>query len=123
MASPFTTELSPEAKEKKRAYERAYYRANSQKHMARTSADRLKREFGITLVCYLAMTHLQDGKCAVCRKTPGQTSKPGMRLVVDHSHDTGKIRGLLCYNCNLLLGHARDNQDVLRSAMNYLESQ
>ena len=43
-------------------------------------------------------------------------------VVVDHCHTTGKVRGYLCYSCNTVLGLAKDNVDILKSAINYLES-
>lgn len=44
-------------------------------------------------------------------------------LHVDHDHATGKVRGVLCFNCNSILGHARDNPQVLRDLIKYLEQQ
>jgi len=58
----------------------------------------------------------QGGRCAICRNpSPG-----GKRLCVDHDHATGRIRGLLCGACNLVLGYARDSEAVLASAIQYL---
>lgn len=48
-------------------------------------------------------------------------SGQGRAFHIDHDHDTGVVRGLLCNLCNLLLGHARDQQDVLRAAIEYLD--
>lgn len=63
---------------------------------------------------------LQDGKCAICGKGPGGMSNTKKRLVVDHNHKTGKIRGLLCGSCNIGLGHFKDNVEILKSAIKYL---
>ena len=53
-----------------------------------------------------------------------QANKKGIkRLAVDHCHKTGKIRGLLCSTCNLMIGNAYDNPEILRSGANYLEAQ
>lgn len=66
----------------------------------------------------------QDHCCAVCGKHENDVDQRGhkyRRLVVDHCHTTGKVRGLLCHNCNILLGHAADNPDILQKALSYLE--
>lgn len=56
----------------------------------------------------------QSGVCAICFEAVSE------RLNVDHDHSTGKVRGLLCRRCNLLLGKALDNETILASAINYL---
>jgi hypothetical protein len=58
----------------------------------------------------------QNGVCAACFKTCSIKKN----LAVDHDHKTGKVRGLLCQNCNVALGHARENPDVLRRLAEYL---
>jgi hypothetical protein len=73
-----------------------------------------------------ALRSRQDGKCAICRKP--ETNAPGGRLAVDHDHAhcPGKIgcptcvRGLLCVNCNNLLRAARDDERILRAAIEYI---
>ena len=55
-----------------------------------------------------------DSKCAICQKSD-------LRLSVDHCHSTGQIRGWLCHNCNVGLGHFKDDTDLLRAAINYLD--
>ena len=60
----------------------------------------LKKNFGLTLEDYDNMLEYQKGMCAIC----GGVNKNGMRLAVDHNHDTGEIRGLLCQRCNTHLG-------------------
>jgi len=57
----------------------------------------------------------QKGRCAICKRT-----QEDLRLAVDHSHQTGNRRGLLCRMCNLGLGNFRDNPSALRSAIRYL---
>lgn len=58
----------------------------------------------------------QNGVCATCSVVPIE----GRKLVVDHDHRTGKVRGLLCQPCNISLGAAKDKPDVLRSLADYL---
>jgi hypothetical protein len=62
----------------------------------------LLREYGLPASVYDAMEAGQQGRCAICRRRPGG----GMKLVVDHDHVTGQVRGLLCNDCNLFLGRA-----------------
>ncbi len=76
----------------------------------------LKCKYGITLEIYEAMLKSQNGGCAICGKTDGK------RLHVDHDHATGKVRGLLCFKCNVSIGHFGDDIAVLRLAIRYLES-
>jgi len=64
---------------------------------------------------YDAMLERQGGVCAICK------GKSSGRLVVDHDHATGNVRGLLCGSCNLALGLLRDDRGRLRAAMAYLE--
>ncbi len=77
----------------------------------------LKRKYGITLEAYDAMLKEQGGVCAICK----QENKHKYPFPVDHCHTTGKIRGILCHNCNLILGNAKDNSDILRAAIGYLD--
>lgn len=82
----------------------------------RTGRDRRFREkYGISEADYLRMREQQNGLCAVCEK-------PSDLLVVDHCHDTGAVRGLLCRACNLSLGYLRDDSFNAVSAAKYLMS-
>ena len=77
----------------------------------------LKR-YGITLEQYDEIVIEQAGRCAIC--LTAEVNGKG-RFHVDHDHETGLIRGLLCNHCNWMLGHARDNTEIMRSAIRYLE--
>jgi len=59
----------------------------------------------------------QDGKCKICKIHQSELTKS---LSVDHNHSTGEARGLLCQKCNTLLGMAKDNLEILKSAIQYL---
>jgi len=76
----------------------------------------LNKQFGITLNDYNVLFEYQGGLCAVCRKPEVQ----GRSLSVDHCHTTLEIRGLLCRNCNLGIGHFKDDWNLLIKAACYL---
>lgn len=78
----------------------------------------LRRRFGITAAEYDRMLAEQGGGCALCRR-----SAPGGRwtsFAVDHCHETGRVRGLLCYFCNYALGVLGDSPESLRRAYEYV---
>jgi len=78
----------------------------------------LKRKFNLSEQDYEQMLTSQEGCCAICRQTYCST---GYRFAVDHCHVTGKIRGLLCQACNTGIGKLKDNVDLLKRAIEYLE--
>lgn len=76
----------------------------------------LKSKFGITEETYNQILIRQGNRCAICGSY--QVSK---RLAVDHNHSTGKVRGLLCVNCNLGIGSLKEDRQILENAIEYLE--
>jgi len=80
---------------------------------------RLALKYRLTPERHAEMLTAQAGCCAVCRR-PAEEST-GKVLAVDHSHETGEVRGLLCSHCNRGLGHFLDSPDLLRAAATYLE--
>ncbi len=112
-------------REKLNAYNRAYRaahpeetKASSRKQNLKQRARALPKLYGISENYYNLMLLKQDGKCAICQLPP--TDKIG-RLCVDHCHDTGFVRGLLCRKCNTGIGQFGDNPDRLAIAVAYLE--
>ncbi|MFF4697611.1 endonuclease VII domain-containing protein [Streptomyces chattanoogensis] len=79
----------------------------------RSRAGHLKRQYGIAEAQRDEMIAAQAGVCAICRKAPA--------VHVDHCHKTGKVRGVLCFNCNSALGKLGDDPDAIRRAIAYLE--
>lgn len=75
---------------------------------------RLLRLYGLTPEALADLLDEQGGLCAVCRERPAEH--------VDHDHLLGGVRGVLCFPCNAALGHFLDRPDLLRSAINYLET-
>ena len=109
----------------KKNYEKRvqYYKDNEKEVLDR----RLKRVFGITVEVYEDMVEKQSNLCAICGKHETRTINHKIKkqivvksLSVDHNHVTGDVRGLLCYRCNLMLGHAHENQDILINTINYI---
>lgn len=92
---------------------RAWYRAN--KKTRREYA--LKVNFGITTIERDTLFASQGFRCAIC----GISKDDNPRWHTDHCHSSGKVRGILCHHCNLLLGHAKDRTDVLEKAIAYLK--
>ena len=83
----------------------------------------LRKRYGITAEDYDRMAAEQAGRCKSCGDTTDADSHGvGTRLHVDHCHATGKVRGLVCQRCNLVLGHADECADRLRSVIGYLEA-
>lgn len=76
----------------------------------------LRKRYGISVEEYEKFLEKQDGMCAICLSEPGRR-----RLDVDHSHDTGEVRGLLCELCNKALGGFNDDPDLLQRAIMYLK--
>ncbi len=81
------------------------------------------RNYGLTRKDYNKMLADQDGTCAICnKKNEAKTRNTELyQLSVDHCHDTGEIRGLLCMNCNFGIGKFRDSIEILKEAIKYLE--
>lgn len=77
----------------------------------------LKRKYGITLEEYNEMFDKQGGLCMICER---HQSELGATMHVDHCHTSGKVRGLLCNNCNIGIGALQDSPRVLESALYYI---
>lgn len=104
----------------------AQYRA-TREHKAKTDPEtrahlskqrkraRLKSRYGLTPSGFLGFYKEQAGLCAICGGPPGKQG-----LHVDHDHATGRVRGLLCFDCNSGLGKFRDHVGLLLRAVTYL---
>lgn len=99
-------------------YGRAWRRENAEKYKDKT----LKSDFGISIDQYNEMLLSQKGCCAICNH-PETASRSGKikALAVDHCHETGNIRSLLCSTCNVGLGAYKDKPELLRQAAEYIE--
>ncbi len=107
---------SPICKACRAAWAREYRARNPNADSVR----KLKYRYGITQEEYDVRLEAQGGACAICRKAePGGNGNTSFH--VDHNHETGEVRGLLCAACNSGLGHLGDDIDRLRAALAYLE--
>ncbi|MDO8302701.1 MAG: endonuclease VII domain-containing protein, partial [Sedimentisphaerales bacterium] len=89
------------------------YRAT---HPKEERARDLAYNYGMTTEEYDEILTAQNGVCATCGRPPN-----GKYLSIDHDHDTGKVRGLLCDNCNRSLGLTHESIDILAKMINYLK--
>jgi hypothetical protein len=77
-----------------------------------------RRRYGLTDDAFLCLLSGTNGKCSICFKEfESECSAP----FVDHCHESGRVRGLLCRNCNIALGLFRDDVQILSKALGYLE--
>lgn len=74
----------------------------------------IKERYGLSYNEYDKLTQEQGGFCLVCEQPA--------KLFVDHCHNSLAVRGLLCNSCNTILGHANDNVEILKNAIEYLEN-
>ena len=102
--------------ERHREYQKKWRSAHRERSRAIVRRSDLIRTFGINPEQYDAMLRNQSGRCAICKEPPGKR-----RLAIDHDHSTGRLRDLLCSQCNTMLGKSRDSVALLRQAIEYLE--
>lgn len=85
-------------------------------------ARRIKHRYGVTIEEYEAACVKQQGRCAVCGEPPSRKNTRAHwdgKLCIDHDHSTGKLRGLLCNDCNLTVGYGK-TPEILQRAARYL---
>ena len=123
-------------KEKKKEYATREYLKNRERYLKNSKKTyeenkekyrdlAYQKKFGITLEDYDTLFELQKGVCKLCNcpETKVNRKSTGLikRLAVDHCHTTGKVRGLLCQDCNVGIGSFKDNVEVLQKAIDYLK--
>lgn len=104
---------------------RAYKDNNYERFKTLYSNERRKRLYGLTSTDYKQMLYDQDYSCAICKKHVDLNISPkdkhgNKSLCIDHNHETGKVRELLCNPCNRALGFFCDDLEIVQSAANYL---
>ena len=88
------------------------------KVFSRARKNTFKYDYNLTIEKYNEILQQQGSRCAICGIYQSQLDK---NLSVDHNHETGKIRGLLCSKCNFAIGLFNDSKDLLHRAIGYLE--
>lgn len=101
-----------------RAQQRAYRSRRPDFHRNHN----LKQRYGITIEDFESIISQQNFACAICEVEISHALdyKSGKSVAVDHNHETGEVRGILCSKCNLILGHARESTDILYRSILYL---
>jgi len=79
-------------------------------------AAHIYKNYNVTEEWYMEQLEKQQGSCKICNIIPEKE-----RLCVDHNHDTGEVRGLLCRSCNLLIGHSKEKEKILMKAVDYIK--
>lgn len=102
---------------KRKLAKKAYYERTKDSTKEQRVWSLLKARYGVTQEWYESQLEIQDGLCAICHKP----CKTGQRLVVDHNHDTKRVRGLLCKSCNLHLG-VLEREIWVAKAKQYLQN-
>ena len=113
----YMREYNKRKPEKKKSY-RKNYRENHK-------ANQLRAKYGITIEEYQAMLDNQGGVCKLCGlvETVKISRGEGVRsLAVDHDHNTGKVRGLLCHQCNVVLGQYEKHKDLFPKFQEYIDA-
>jgi hypothetical protein len=109
----------------RRAYAREWMRKQRERDpegaRRTTQKYRLKTKYGLALEDYDRLFVEQDGLCAICHRPETMKIKGTVcSLAVDHDGKTGRVRGLLCVNCNMLIGGAGHDPAILEAAIAYL---
>lgn len=111
----YAESLSDEA----RARNRDWYRKNAAKHCEKSKWSAIKRQYGLTREQYDEILRSQGGKCPICLNC--METRGVKAPCVDHCHSTGRVRGLLCRNCNASLGGMGDSLEALERAVEYMK--
>lgn len=103
----------------RRARRRSYYEAPGGREKAR--AKHVEQTYGLSPEEYCEMIERQNNRCAACGNKETKKVKGTLcALQVDHDHKTGRVRGLLCSQCNVALGHLRDSERRARGLVRYI---
>lgn len=104
----------PEVREKSKEASRRW----KLKNLDKIKNQVLETKYKISLEEYNKLLKLQLNGCAICKLS----CSTGDKLSVDHNHETGKIRGLLCKSCNLALGNLKEDEDLIWNLLDYLKN-
>ena len=115
-------------------YSREYYKQNQERlrvegrarywnDINRTRTSRRDRKYNLSVEDYDKLLIEQNGVCAICKESETANGSNGKLkpLSVDHNHETKKVRGLLCHNCNMAIGNLKESCERAKSLIEYLE--
>ena len=114
--SYMVTYLTPDRRVEARERAALWYKEHRDEVLAGCLPKYLNKTYGITVETFLKMLDAQNGACAICEKI----CVTGERLCVDHDHETGQVRGLLCRKCNSAIGMFDDEPVLVERALQYL---
>lgn len=109
----FLSKNKQKIKERDKKRKRIY---NAKPEVKERLKEKNLKQYGLSLDSYEEMLKKQDFKCKICNKQNKSV------LAVDHDHKTGRIRGLLCFSCNVILGNAKDDEKILLKSIEYLRN-
>ena len=114
---------SPKGKEAKKRYKQKYNKSPKgiEANKKRRRKDALSWKYKISEEEYNKILEKQVGLCAICG-SDSPRRKGSKNFAVDHNHTTMEVRGLLCHPCNVMIGLAKDNIEVLETAIRYLKN-
>lgn len=114
-----TPEQIEEREKKSKEYQKALYlaRKDTKEYKDRMLYNRMKREYGLSKEQYDLLVENHKSRCAICNEHNDNLTHS---LCIDHNHDTGKVRGLLCKKCNTMIGLANDDVELLQKGIAYL---
>jgi hypothetical protein len=121
--SVYRSEWSKKNRERIRDQQRARYAAEPEKYRQYFRNHRIERDYGLTEIQYAEWVQKQNGKCAICGKEPSGLWHGDRMLNVDHNHETGAVRGLLCNRCNRGLGLVGDTVESIGRVLAYLQGE
>jgi hypothetical protein len=109
----------------------AWYEENREACLERCKQDyatsgfekHIRRTYGLTMEGFNAILEKQNGRCAICgTDNPASNGRTSDRQNwhVDHDHNTKRVRGLLCFRCNVAIGHLQDDPILVKAALDYL---
>lgn len=108
----------------KKEYQRSYS-AQKRRGGDRYSLLKVLKERKVNVDQYEKILKKQGNKCAICSQPESRIDhrkNEPMRLVIDHCHETKEFRGLICHRCNIVLGCAKDSEEILSEAIKYLKA-
>lgn len=117
--------LSPQALENRRAYGREYHRKKRASDSSYCRRTKLWYKYGLTLEAFEHLFASQGYKCKLCGKGLSMVDPKDKAVYpfVDHCHETGKVRGILCCSCNFAVGQIGDTVNAFEHAISYLKGE